>query len=331
MARFPFDARSTICLLGSLFAAKASARSRLRNPHEPHDTHAMSVRIDVQTEDLRLFVGCLAEGSLSAAARTLGLTQAVATRRIQRLEGAVGAPVRHRTTRALRPTAAGERLLTTARAILGELAVLERGSPTPSSGDVRVSASVLLGQVVGSTLARELAQRHPELRLHLSLSNERIDLLRTDVDVALRVGKLSSTTSRATRLATTRVGAYVRRDLHPRVSHPSELLSARWVGLSTEGSLRANGPAGQRWRGKVELAFVCDDRAVLRAAAADGLGVALLPTFFADPDARLRRLVPDWHFGLVPVHALWLPEARDDPRVRAVLDALRAWGRGQAW
>lgn len=294
----------------------------------------MNARIDLQTEDVRLFTSCVAEGSLSAAARGMGLSQAVASRRIQRLEAAIGVPVLHRTTRALRPTAAGERLLAAARVVLAELAALERSTGAARQdavGDVHVSAPVLLGQAVGGTLVSELARRHPELRLHLSLTNTRVDLVRARVDVALRVGTLPDASLSAARIATARIGAYARRDHHARAKHPSELLRARWIGLPTETRLRATGPRGQRWTDTVTPVFTCDDRAVLRSAAADGLGVVLLPTFLGDAEPALGRLVPDWHFGSVPLHAVWLPEAREDPRVRAVIEVVKAWGRAQRW
>lgn len=286
------------------------------------------------TEDLRLFVHCITEGSFSAAARATGVTQAVATRRIQRLEGAVGTPVLHRTTRALRLTEAGERLLGAARTILGELSAFERGTAVTrktASGEVRVSAPILLGQSVGGTLATELARRHPGLRLVLSLSNARVDLVRDNVDVALRVGPLPSTTLLAARIATARIGAYARAGRAPKVRHPSKLLSSAWVGHSADAVMRGHGPSGERWTGRVTFAFSCDDRIVLREAAAAGLGITLLPTFLGDADVALRRVVPDWHFGTVPVHGVWLREARHDPRVRAILDVMTTWGKKARW
>jgi DNA-binding transcriptional LysR family regulator len=294
----------------------------------------VSARIDVQTEDLRLFVACVSEGSLSAAARTMGLTQAVASRRIQRLEEAVGAPVLHRTTRSLRPTADGERLMGAARAMLAELAALESStvaSRATPSGDVRVSASILLGQSVGSALAVALRARHPELRLVLALSNTKVDRVRDGIDVALRVGALPSTTLLAARLATARIGAYAARARLRTVEHPSELLAVPWVGLLGDATLRATSAGGQRWSGRVDLTFACDDRLVLRSAAAAGLGVTLLPTFLGDAEPALRRVAPEWHFGTVPVHVLWLPESRGDPRVRAVIDVMTEWGAAQKW
>lgn len=294
----------------------------------------MSARIDFHTEDLRLLVACVADGSLSAAARKLGLTQAVASRRIQRLEAAVGAPVLHRTTRALRPTADGERLLGTARGMMAELDAFERTTKATlerPSGEVRVSAPVLLGQAIGSTLAIELARKYPDLRLDLSLSNAKADLVRERVDVALRVGSLPSATLLAARLATAQVAAYARRDGPTKAKHPSELLVVEWIGVPGDAVLRATGPNGERWRGQVTLSLICDDRIVLRDAAAAGMGATLLPTFLGDATPNLRRIARDWHFGNVPVHAVWLPEARHDPRVRAVLDVVTTWGRTQRW
>lgn len=294
----------------------------------------MSATIDVQTEDLRLLVRCVAEGSLSRAAKGLGLTQAVASRRVQRLEAAVGTSLLHRTTRSLRPTRDGERLLVTARAVLGELEALEQGTrqaKTVAAGEVRVSAPVLLGHAVGSALATELARRFPELKLVLSLSNARVDLVRERVDVALRVGPLPSTSLLAAPIATAHLGVYAHRSLFTKVKAPADLLTGPWVGHEADTVVRGVGPAGERWSGRVSLRFVCDDRVILRDAAAAGLGAAVLPTFLGDPEPSLRRLVPAWSFGRVPVRAVWLPEARRDPRVRAVVEVMTAWGRQQPW
>lgn len=297
-------------------------------------THAMNTYIDLQTEDLRLFVGCVSHGSLSAAAKVQGLTQAVASRRIQRLELAVGAPLLHRTTRSLRPTSDGERLLASARVMLAELTSLERStrqSRESPIGEVRVSAPVLLAHAMGGVLATELAERFPELRLFLTLSNERVDLVRDGIDVALRVGSLPNTSLLSASVATARIGPYAQRAGFRQVKHPAELLELPWVGHENDAVVRGVGPAGERWQARVELSFTCDDRRILRDSAVAGLGVALLPTFLGDVEPTLRRLVPDWHFGRVPVRALWLPEARNDPRVRAVVEVVTRWGSQQKW
>jgi DNA-binding transcriptional LysR family regulator len=294
----------------------------------------MTATIDMATQDLRLLVRCVSEGSLSAAARSMGLTQAAATRRIQRLEMSVGSPVLHRTTRSLRPTVEGERLLRAALKIVAELAELERVSSTNSAaavGDVRVSAPVLLGQAVGSTLAVDLSLHHPALRLELSLSNAKVDLLRDAVDVALRVGIQKSSSLLAARIATARIGAYAKPSYCAAAKHPSELADSRWIAHARDRSMRAIGPNGQRWKRTVEPAFVCDDRIVLRDAVASGMGVGLLPTFLGDAERTLQRLAPEWHFGIVPVYAVWLPEARNDLRVRAVVDSMTRWGRSAQW
>jgi len=294
-------------------------------------------RLDVATEDLRLFIACVDAGTLSAAARRLGIAQGVASRRVQRLEAAIGAPVLHRTTRALRPTLVGARLLPAARAMVAELRALEQAhlaSRAEASGDVHVTAPVLLGQAIGGALACEIARRHPGLRLRLSLSNTKVDLVRTGMDVALRVGRLPDRTLLAARLTTASIGVYAgRRTTAAKrgLRHPDALAALDWLSAPNEETLRATGREGQRWTGTVSPVFVCDDRFVLRDAAKQGLGVVLLPTFFAAAEPGLERLVPDWSFGNVPIHALWLPESKDDARVRAVVETAARWGKRQAW
>jgi DNA-binding transcriptional LysR family regulator len=293
----------------------------------------MIATMDMATDDLRLLVRCVSEGSLSAAARAMGFTQAAATRRIQRLEASVGGPVLHRTTRSLRPTVEGERLLRVARRIVAELAQFERERSTTSStalGDVRVSAPVLLGQSVGSMLATALASQHPGLRLVLSLSNTVVDLVRDTVDVALRVGSLKSSSLVGTRIAIARIGVYASSATLAAAQHPSDLMEARWISHPRDTSMRATGPHGQRFQATVEPTFICDDRSVVRETIVSGLGIGLLPTFFGDAEPTLRRLVPQWHFGTVPVVAVWLPEARHDLRVRAVVEVMKQWGRAGA-
>ncbi|MBS2011759.1 MAG: LysR family transcriptional regulator [Deltaproteobacteria bacterium] len=296
----------------------------------------MPTRIDVQTEDLRLFLACVEAGTLSAAARTLGLTQGVASRRIQRLESALGAPVLHRTTRALRPTAAGTRLLGAARTVVAELTSFEQASVASRAapvGDVHVTAPVLLGQAMGSHLAREVVERYPSLRLRLLLSNVKVDLVRAGMDVAVRVGELPDRSLLAVRVTTASVGAYARRGdaaahrAAPR--HPSALTSRPWLAMPNDTTMQATGPDGRRWTGAIAPVFACDDRFVLREAAKAGLGLVLLPTFFGDAEPALERVLPRWHFGRVPIHALWLPESKDDPRIRAVVDLLTRWGKTQ--
>lgn len=55
--------------------------------------------------------------------------------------------------------------------------------------------------------------------------------------------------------------------------------------------------------------------------------MVLLPTFFGDAERALERVLPRWHFGQVPIHALWLPASKDDPRIRATVEVLAAWGK----
>ena len=225
-------------------------------------------------------------------------------------------------------------MLAVAREILASVDSLERniaGERESPSGRVRLSAPVLLGQGIGADLAAALRSRAPGLLLDLSLTNERVDLVRTGFDIALRVGELPDATLLARRLGYACIGAYARAGLLGELPLRVEDLSTLpWIGLPDGDSMQAVGPGGQRWAGRARLRFICNDRVVLRDAAARGLGAVLLPTFVGEAHPDLVALLPEWHFGEVPLHAVWLPEARDDPRVRAVIDVCASWIASQA-
>lgn len=286
--------------------------------------------MDLRTEDLRLFIACVEAGTISAAARIVGLTQVAASRRLARLEAEIGTAVLHRTTRALRVTTAGNRLLDAAREIVGVVEEFERTMLVSSRqvrGEIRVSAPVLLGQMLGADIALVLSREHPALRLSFLLSNDRIDLIRDRVDLALRVGPLPDATLIARRLATADLAVYGARSVlgEAKVSRPEQLRRHAWIGAPADARLEARNSKGRSWRATLSLSFTSDDRRVLRDAAARGLGLVVLPTFLGEPDDRLERVLPAWTFGSVPLHAVWLPEARDDPRIHAVVSSCLQW------
>ncbi|OHX14445.1 LysR family transcriptional regulator [Chromobacterium sphagni] len=145
----------------------------------------------VRIDDLQVFIRAADNGSLSAAARQLDLSPAVASAALKRLEAAVGAQLLARSTRSLRLTVAGERYLEHARAALD---ALQSGSVALAQDRQALSGSLSLS--MPSDLGRNLLrpwldaflQQHPGLSLQLQISDRVADLYRQPVDVALRYG-----------------------------------------------------------------------------------------------------------------------------------------------
>src|SRR5437764_9892974 len=138
----------------------------------------------------RSFLGVMKEGSLSAAARALGLTQPTVGRHVAELEKSLGVPLFTRSPTGLLPTEAAQALRTHVEAMESSASALERAASSRSEGVrgvVRVTASEVVAVEVLPPVLAGLRRAHPGLVLELVASNRQQDLLRRDADIAVRM------------------------------------------------------------------------------------------------------------------------------------------------
>ena len=155
-------------------------------------------------EDIALFVRTADLGSLSAAARLLDVSPAVASLGLKRLERDLDAKLIVRSTRSLRLTAAGRRYLEHARRALEHLEEGQRELAAEAAsleGTLRISAPSDFGRNILLSWLDAFQRQHPRLRLDLVVSDATADLFRSNIDVALRYGKLRDSTHVALPLA----------------------------------------------------------------------------------------------------------------------------------
>jgi DNA-binding transcriptional LysR family regulator len=272
-------------------------------------------------------------GSLSAAARSLGLSLPAISRQISTLEEELGARLLVRTTRSLRLTEAGQRFHEQAGRLV-QAADAARASVRPAGavgGDVIVSASVTLGALRIVPAVPQLLAKFPALRLDLRLEDRAADLVSEGVDLAVRVGlTLPDTTGLVAQPLATfqRVmvasAAYVRGHGAPRevaelAEHAlvSSAAMCRW--RFVEGGDTREIALAPRVRVGTMLG--------LRAAALAGIGVAVLPDFAVEHElasGALRALLPAAALAPVTAHALYRAERRGTPRIEALVAHLRA-------
>jgi DNA-binding transcriptional LysR family regulator len=152
---------------------------------------APELRVLDDLNELKTFRAILAEGSLSGAARRLGVTLAVVSRRLSTLESRIGARLIHRTTRSLSPTEEGARLLTDVVRALEALESAEGrlgGGRAEPAGTLRVSAPIAFGRRCVAPVLGRLTQRYPRLAVALELDDRLVDLVGEGLDVAIRIG-----------------------------------------------------------------------------------------------------------------------------------------------
>jgi DNA-binding transcriptional LysR family regulator len=156
--------------------------------------------------ELRTFRAILAERSLSAAARRLGVTLAVVSKRLSTLEGRAGVRLVHRSTRSLSPTEEGARLLTDVVHALEAIDAAEgrlAGGRDEPAGTLRVSAPIAFGRRCVAPVLGQLAASYPRLAIALELDDRLVDLVGEGLDVAIRIGALADSSAIMRRLPRT--------------------------------------------------------------------------------------------------------------------------------
>jgi DNA-binding transcriptional LysR family regulator len=276
----------------------------------------------------RTFLAVLREGSLSGAARSLGLTQPTAGRHVDALEAAVGVQLFTRSREGLAPTEAALELRPHAEAMAATAAALLRTASGPGRevrGAVRVSASEVVGVEVLPPILAALRERHPGLVLELTLSDAVEDLLRRDADIAVRMVAPRQGALRVRRLGGIPLGLHAHRSYLARQGTPrrvGELAQHSLVGYDRETplvrSLLARLPAFR----PAHFAFRSDSTLAQLAAIRAGLGIGICQVGLAQRDPALVRVLPTaFHVRL----ETWLAmheDLRSTARFRAVFDGL---------
>ena len=277
---------------------------------------------------IRSILAVAEAGSLSAAARDLGLSQPTLGRQVQAAEAALGVAVFRRHPRGLELTEAGAALLEPARemrAAAARLSLLAAGRETRLSGTVRISASMVTAHHTLPPILARLRAEEPEIEIELHASDASDNLLWREADIAVRMYRPDQPDLIARHLGDSRLGVFGAQGYLDRRGVPltaEDMMRHDWVGLDRsdlmlEGFRALGQPVDRHF-----FRLRCDDQAanwaLVRAGA--GLGIAQLAVARAAPG--MVQVVPDLPLPALPV---WLTAAealRDTPRLRRVWDAL---------
>jgi len=275
-------------------------------------------------------------GSLSAAARELGVSTAVVSRTLSALEARLGVRLINRTTRSLHLTDEGASYYETCQRILAEIEEADAAVTArrvEPQGVLKVAIPASFGHQHIAPLVPRFAERYPKVELALSLSDRSINLIEEGFDLAVRIAELKDSSLAARKLAPNRrvvcaSPAYLR--LHGEPKTPQDLtrhncLVASWEqGFAMTWEYKS--PTGKRGSIRVTGHYACDNWEVLREWAVAGLGVALKSTWDVRrqlEDGSLVALLPGYDFGTdVGIYAVY-PHRRHLPaKTRVFIDFL---------
>ena len=291
---------------------------------------------DVTLERMRTFVRVAERGSLSAVARELGVGQSTITRHLRELEEAVGVPLLSRTTRRVTLTDEGSRYYADSVQILrlveqaGDEARGTRGAP---AGTIRLSCTAAFGVLHVTRLIFAFQDRYPDIGVDLSLTDERVDLVREGVDIALRLGPLTDSSMKLRALGTSARLLVAAPDYLTACGRPTvpQDLSAhegiRMSNIAGSDMLALQGRGGERHTVPFGGRLRVDHGLAAREALVAGRGIAPAHRWLVDDllaAGRLEAILPDYAVASVPLSMLIVPERAGIARVRLLVDFLAA-------
>ncbi|MFT5680920.1 MAG: DNA-binding transcriptional LysR family regulator [Myxococcota bacterium] len=282
-------------------------------------------------EELRIFAQIVESGSLTAAARALGLPSNTVSRRLAALEERLDTRLLYRTTRSLSLSETGRILLSRARRILQEVEATEtalQGEKEGLSGMVRISVpSLLTADLLASMKA--LLREHPGLRLQVRVNDKPVNPVAEGLDVVVIGGTLSDSTLIARKLSDIHPvlvasEEYLHRRGHP--EKPADLIDHEillFVRDPPQSHFTLTDSSGHQHTVAVEGRFEADDGRTLMDALAAGIGIGLTSPRIMRVTPSLRRVLPGYSLGSFPIYAIYPASRQRSARLQVVIEALR--------
>lgn len=281
---------------------------------------------------LETFVRIAERGTISAAARDLGMSQGSASRQLKDLEDRLGVQLIRRTTHSLALTEAGRDVLTDARQMITSWEALEeRHAPDAEDlrGSLRIVAPVALGQRHLADVAIAFQTANPNVSVNWLLQDEPIRFAEVGCDCWIKIGPVPDDTLIVRRLGRVErliVGApEVAARLEAQTPEAVESLPFVTLTPFDGAKIGLTGPRNRPVNLAVRSNLSTNNIMSLKRAAVSGLGAAVLPRWFVSEELEAGSLVdilPDWRAAKLDVNLAYLPARRQPPRLTAFIDTL---------
>ena len=285
-------------------------------------------------DSMRTFVRVVERGSFTAVARELNVGQPAVSKQIRALEQHLGGPLFARTTRQLSLTDQGRGFYSHCQEILGSLEIATRSfaeGQEQIAGPLRIAAPVSFGRLCIAPLLRFFLQRYPDVRIDLRLSDHNEDLLKENIDLAIRIGVVKNEGLVAVPLGVSarRVYAapeYLQRHGVPR--QPAELKGHNCIGftlLEHYDTWHFDGAGGGQDI-SINGNVTSNSSEAIRAMVLGGLGISLSPEWLFATDVeqgKVAIVLDDHQAAALPVSAVLSRERRRSARTMVFVDFLR--------
>ncbi|WP_375449439.1 LysR family transcriptional regulator [uncultured Devosia sp.] len=277
---------------------------------------------------LRSFLAVVESGSLSTAARSMGATQPTLSRHIRELETALGVILFTRSAQGLDPTKAALGLIDDARAMgaaAEALSLKAQGRSQQLFGTVRITASVIVANLMLPPIVAALRQAEPSIQIEIVASDANQNLLRRDADIAIRMADPTQNALIARKLGDTAMGLFATRDYFERrgrVASKHDLRQHDLIGLDRSDLLIRAFAGHDIHLTREEFALRTDDGMLTWNLLLAGTGIGIAQVVLAKRHPELEQVDGGLRLGALPVWLVMSEEVRSNARIRRVADFL---------
>jgi len=287
---------------------------------------------------VNLFVCVVEAGSLTGAAKSLGITTSGVSRALMRLEEELGIRLLQRTTRKLSLTSAGRTYFEQVKgalALVAEASVAAAEMGEQPRGSVRLTAPpALAGLLIG--LIAEFQERYPNILVELTCSQGIVDLVEHGLDLALRLGRLRDSSLMARSVGHLVTGLFASRDYIRRRGQPqkpADLAGHNCVLFRGQGGrdtwrLRA---ANRACTVQVNGSLDVDDIPAAHQAILTGIGIGSISLFSSQRIPGLVRVLPRYIYADLPINLVWPSKRLEPARVVLLREFLATKLSAQRW
>lgn len=280
---------------------------------------------------LRLFVRVIEAGSLSEAARRLGVSKSNLSRALSALEKELGVQLVYRNTRSFSATDSGLHLYEQCRGLLYEIQRAAESVAQDTNalkGVFTLTSAVDLAYTILPSIMSDFAKTHRQLQIEIRAEDRVVDLVKEGVDLALRMGELSDSALKATKIGEVSLilvasPQYVA--AQGKVRTVEHLAEHAYISFNKkfEKKLQLLKRGGKRQSVSVSNRLKANNPLLAKELVLQGQGISLLPDFICYEEiksGRMVRVLPDFASEASPVHFVWPAKGAESPKVRAFID-----------
>ncbi|MBU2969794.1 LysR family transcriptional regulator [Pseudoalteromonas sp. C2R02] len=285
--------------------------------------------------DMMVFLAVVEHQSFTLAADAISLPKSNISRKVSRLEVALGVRLLERSTRSLHLTEIGKTYYEHCVRINEEISNSQKCIETMSSvprGVIKVCTSVTIGQSLIAPLLMKFNEVYPDIQVELQLTNRRVDIIEEGFDLVLRVGESPDSSLISKKLMSTCLKLYASPEyIHNTSKNQTieisnlELHNCLFMNATNHSNQWVLNKQNETQTVKLQPSFVCDDFNVIYQMTLNGAGISLLPEYLctdAISHNKLQQVLSSWQSTDISLYAIYASRKGVTPKIRAMIDFL---------